>query len=100
MGDPKPSHVLEKANGGRTKNMTGRSYLMEYPSRRLVEGFRLYSCLIDEIYGLDWETSGGKELPREKQPAARANNAKEIIIMETARGFPIASSWRYPLCGG
>ncbi len=77
MTDKQPSHAMEKVDQARRGNVTVRSYLMEYPSRRLVEGFRIYLCLIDDIHGLDWERSGGSDLPEEKQPAARAKMAKD-----------------------
>lgn len=78
MSDPpKPTHVIEKPDGGRRGNVTVRSYIMEYPSKRLVEAFRLYGCLIDDIYGMDWHHAGGDKLPKEKQLAARAKLAKD-----------------------
>ena len=79
MGEPgviQPTHVIAKLDGGRQKNTTVRSYLMEIPSKRLTEAFRIYSCLLDDIYGLDFKNSGIDKLPEAKQPSARANAAK------------------------
>lgn len=74
---PKPSHIIEKPDGGRRSNVTVRSYVMEYPSKRMVEAFRIYSCLVDDIHGMDWKHAGGDKLPKEKQLAARAKLAKD-----------------------
>lgn len=78
MGEPvvKPTHVIAKRDGGRDRNTTVRSYLMEIPSKRMVEAFRIYSCLVDDLYGLDYQNSGVAKLPEEKRPSARANVAK------------------------
>ncbi len=74
---PKPTHVVAKPDGGRRSNVQVRSYVMEYPSKRLVEAFRIYGCLVDDIFGMDWEHAGGDELPKEKQLAARSKLAKD-----------------------
>ncbi len=77
MTSNKPSHAVAKPEGGRRGNVTVQSYAMEYPSRRMVEAFRIFLCLIDDLHGLDWKRSGGSDLPEEKQPMARAKLAKD-----------------------
>lgn len=74
---PKPTHVIEKPDGGRRSNVTVRSYVMEYPSKRMVEAFRIYSCLVDDIHGMDWKHAEGHKLPKEKQLVARSKLAKD-----------------------
>ena len=78
---PKPTHVVAKPDGGRRSNVQVRSYVMEYPSKRMVEAFRIYSCLVDDVFGMDWKTAGGDKLPKdmpiEKKMAARAKLAKD-----------------------
>lgn len=72
-----PTHVQVKPDGGRHKNTTVRSYLMELPSKRMVEALRIYSFLLDDIAGLDWKHAGGPDLPEKEQPMARARMAKD-----------------------
>lgn len=74
---PKPTHVIAKPDGGRRSNVQVRSYVMEYPSKRMVEAFRIYSCLVDDVFGMDWKHAGGDKLPPEKQLAARSKLAKD-----------------------
>lgn len=74
---PKPTHVVGKPDGGRRGNVQVRSYVMEYPSKRMVEAFRIYSFLMDDITGMDWKHAGGGKLPKEKQLAARSKLAKD-----------------------
>lgn len=72
-----PSHVQEKPEGGRTRlGTTVRSYVLEVPFRRFVEGYRLYACLLDDIYGMDWKKVDGDKVPPEKKAQVRGNLAK------------------------